>query len=118
MLQAKRSIAQPYQPRFEQRHLVAVAVVLPDAVRLVVRSVFPLVWVVAEPVLSPLPFVNVVLSTLEPLAWVVLVLTWVPHLRDPASANDSVTGRNPCLPALLALGSIGLGRVQPSATPS
>ncbi|MEY4245669.1 MAG: hypothetical protein RLZZ245_3254 [Verrucomicrobiota bacterium] len=35
--------AQPYQPRLDQRRLIAVPVVLPDASRVVVRSVPPLV---------------------------------------------------------------------------
>lgn len=81
MLQAHRFGDQPYQPRFDQRRLVAVPVVLPDASRVVVRSVFPLVWVVAEPALRPLPSVNVVLSLPEPVGWVVAV----PVVRPDAS---------------------------------
>lgn len=48
---------------------------------MVVRSVPPLLWVVAEPALRPLPSVNVVLSLPEPVGWVVAV----PVVRPDAS---------------------------------
>ncbi len=73
--------AQPYQPRLDQRRLIAVPVVLPDASRVVVRSVPPLVWVVAEPALRPLPSVSVVRSLPEPEGRVVAV----PVVRPEAS---------------------------------